>query len=623
VNTTSKVYLRVLQSTGLGSNNLMSYDRFAIYQRPAYNSKWSMYLFNRVVRPENPGVNGQEDNYRIFKLQNVDISKPNPSYFPYAYNLNVEDLTIPGNWEKAVQIRSQTAPLIGGMHGYEKHVSIEYYADSMPFTPTLDHVIECNKLKIVVVSDLYDPKDNNTVIATTECDYLWDGEELFLNTTYNWKVTATVYTAYAAMFPVKRDALVSSVGQINGLSMENLTLNRKVILRGNAAKGITWNYSNNIKLLLEVLNPETALQNYIYNGDSNNGKTFFNNIGLYNKLYITRVHSPYSEIVTNTTVWLIQSRYRIWNDYSIPLTVTSKNPINGAVNVETNRIIKITFRSPIKAGNKYNNIILYQNGKRIPITKSISGYTLTINHPLLDTGIKYTLSLPLNSIVDLMGNAFAKVINTTFTTDKTTPRIIAVYPGLNAVNVPVNGVIKVFFSESIRFGTNYITLKDSSGKYIPTKRSINGNILTLSPTVCLAKKTNYILVLHTHSITDLSGIGIANKMTSFTTDSPPRVIAVYPNRNAVNVPVKGVIKVFFSESIRLGTNYITLKNSKGVSIPLVETISRNLLTIKHSNQLAYGAIYTLILHTGCVKDKTGNGLTNMYNIKFTTVKSSI
>ena len=318
----SKVYLIKLRSNGLNSQGDLVYDSFAIYQKPENNLKWNRYLFNRMVESNNPGINGPEDVYRIYKLQNVNVISPFPPYIRSS-TINVEDLTIPGNWEKAVKIGSNTNPLIGGIHGYEKSVSVKYYTDNLQITPSFENEIGCNELRIVAVSNLYDPINPQNVIGTTTCNYLWNGQELLLNTTYKWKISTNIYTAYVAMFPVKRSETVSTIGQIVNLPEENLTANRTIVLRGDSPKGTTWNKINDLKLSLEVLNPLTALNNYEYNGNEGSGKTFFNNLGMYNKLYITRVHAPYFEEVTNGTIWNIESRYQILNDYTLPLTVIS------------------------------------------------------------------------------------------------------------------------------------------------------------------------------------------------------------------------------------------------------------------------------------------------------------
>ena len=88
------------------------------------------------------------------------------------------------------------------------------------------------------------------------------------------------------------------------------------------------------------------------------------------------------------------------------LNVGSTTPVNGAVNVAANKIIKVTFTKPIKTGNNWIEL-KNSSGNLIPITKSISGNTLTITHPLLSKGVKYILVLHSGSITDLDGKSMA------------------------------------------------------------------------------------------------------------------------------------------------------------------------------------------------------------------------
>ena len=82
------------------------------------------------------------------------------------------------------------------------------------------------------------------------------------------------------------------------------------------------------------------------------------------------------------------------------------------------------------------------------------------------------------------------------------------YPHNYSVNVAVDRNIYVLFNEPIKFGTNYITLQDVHGKYIPIYRSISGKLLTINPTIHLAKGTRYTLILHTGSVKDIKGYGL-------------------------------------------------------------------------------------------------------------------
>lgn len=83
------------------------------------------------------------------------------------------------------------------------------------------------------------------------------------------------------------------------------------------------------------------------------------------------------------------------------LTLTSANPVNGAVDVAANKIIRITFNKPIKFKSK-NIELKTSTGIIIPITKSISSNILTITHPLLNKGVKYTIFIHAGSISDLL-----------------------------------------------------------------------------------------------------------------------------------------------------------------------------------------------------------------------------
>ncbi|MGF7117621.1 Ig-like domain-containing protein [Methanobacterium oryzae] len=100
-----------------------------------------------------------------------------------------------------------------------------------------------------------------------------------------------------------------------------------------------------------------------------------------------------------------------------PPTITSSDPSNYAVNVTRNKLIKVTFNEKIKAGNMWIEL-KSSNGTTVPISKSISGNVLTINHSLLEKGTKYTLVLHTDSIRDLEDNPLASC-NRSFTTSTT------------------------------------------------------------------------------------------------------------------------------------------------------------------------------------------------------------
>jgi hypothetical protein len=87
----------------------------------------------------------------------------------------------------------------------------------------------------------------------------------------------------------------------------------------------------------------------------------------------------------------------------------------------------------------------------------------------------------------------------------TTPLVVTNFvPTNNAIKVPENEVITVTFNESIKTGSNWIVLTNNNGTTIPISTSINNNILTIKPLASL-NTGKYNLILHTGSITDLTG----------------------------------------------------------------------------------------------------------------------
>ncbi|MCE7698688.1 MAG: Ig-like domain-containing protein [Methanobacterium paludis] len=96
-------------------------------------------------------------------------------------------------------------------------------------------------------------------------------------------------------------------------------------------------------------------------------------------------------------------------------TVKTVDPTNNAVNIATNKAIKVTFNEPITAGTKWIEITT-SNGTVVPSTFTISGNVLTITPTsALSKGTKYTVLIHTGSVTDLAGNNIAGYV-TRFTT---------------------------------------------------------------------------------------------------------------------------------------------------------------------------------------------------------------
>ena len=202
--------------------------------------------------------------------------------------------------------------------------------------------------------------------------------------------------------------------------------------------------------------------------------------------------------------------------------VTGSSPANNAFNVALNKVIKITFNEVIKFGhNSWIELKLTNGtGAAVPFTSSITGKVLSITpNSLLDAGRKYTVIIHSNSINDLAGNGLAKAYTTRFTT-ATAPVVTSTSPVNNEVKVVLNKVVHINFSKPIQFGTNpWIEFKNSSGTTKPFTPTITGSRLNLTTTTPLAKGTKYTVIIHSNSVTDLTGTaGLQSPYTTkFTT----------------------------------------------------------------------------------------------------------
>lgn len=105
-----------------------------------------------------------------------------------------------------------------------------------------------------------------------------------------------------------------------------------------------------------------------------------------------------------------------------------------------------------------------------------------------------------------------------------TPKSVSVFSAVrsvnlsnNAVNVSNKKIIKLTYNISIKFGKKvHIELKSSKGRSVSIKPSIKNNVLTISHST-LSKRTKYILVIHTGTITDLSNRSMPLYTIRFTT----------------------------------------------------------------------------------------------------------
>ncbi len=207
-----------------------------------------------------------------------------------------------------------------------------------------------------------------------------------------------------------------------------------------------------------------------------------------------------------------------------PLSVTSSNPTSGSV-VATNTTIKITFNKPIKAGTKYSTITLKNSSNtKISITKSISGNVLTITKASgTFAGDTYTLTIPVNSLLDLNNTSLVSNYNMNFIVDAVPTTVTKTDPVNGATKVATNKNLTITFSKPIySVNKSLIVIKSSNGTIIPISSlsiSADGKTLYINHSTLFAKATKYTVYFQSNSVLDRNNNYMLPYSFSFTTTS--------------------------------------------------------------------------------------------------------
>ena len=193
------------------------------------------------------------------------------------------------------------------------------------------------------------------------------------------------------------------------------------------------------------------------------------------------------------------------------------------------------------------------------------------------------------SFVSATNNTTVHAANTTVFVsnsplDTTPPVKTATNPSNGALNVPVNQQIKITYNEPVKIESGWIELRNTNGQLIPITKSISGNTLTLAPQNLLNMSTTYTVSLHTNSISDLAGNGIAVNSFIFTTAIKIDLINTKTGGDITqnSVLYKNIAKTVLSSQIiskaKSGTPMVTFGDGNGPKILIVAGVHGNELT---------------------------------------------
>ena len=230
--------------------------------------------------------------------------------FVYACDdaLNPEtQITTSGEWECAVKL-SGRADFSGGIaHGDEVGTELIVFLDGeIAQESVFTNITAFDELRIVTVSNLYDPDDGTTVVAIHGCERIYSKDGIVVNQTIKWLNDLTVTSCYLAMFPVVK-AVTNKYFTDENYTETNIPTNHSQVIVGRARKSTI--YSEDAGFTSEFNTP-------IYPTEYTNGNYFLiadNGTDNYNKCYYAITNSSGSvnyEIPANT-VWKTQAVYKM------------------------------------------------------------------------------------------------------------------------------------------------------------------------------------------------------------------------------------------------------------------------------------------------------------------------
>ena len=321
-------------------------------------------------------------------------------------------------------------------------------------------------------------------------------------------------------------------------------------------------------------------------------------------------------------------------DYDPPM-ILSTIPDNQSLNNDINTAITVAFSEIIDPASVTNETISLRDAMTDTpvegdITYAGSTIILKARSPLQVLTV-YVLKITAG-VQDIAGNAMRYPMTLTFTTgvkgDSTAPDVLQTTPERGAVDIGVNTMIGVTFTEPILESTitstpSPLTLTRDTVSIAGRIISFDGRTAIYAPFEPLDYSTRYTVTL-SDSVTDLAGnhpLWSGNPYTwEFTTqmsdldNTQPRVQSTIPSYDANNVSVNSPIVAVFDETLMASsvtaTTFLLTEEQTGAAVPGQTAAIGALAMFTPANSLKCATDYlvTLISITGGagISDTSGN-----------------
>ncbi|MDI1321756.1 MAG: Ig-like domain-containing protein [Algoriphagus sp.] len=312
-------------------------------------------------------------------------------------------------------------------------------------------------------------------------------------------------------------------------------------------------------------------------------------------------------------------------------TVTATNPANLSTGITLDKAITAKFSTKMDALTINASSFTIQTGTTliegvISYLDSTATFIPSIN---LLPETTYTGKISVEAL-NTDGISLANEYTWTFNTG-VAPTIVSTDPADKAVNVSINKVINVVFSEAIDPSTlsgSTFTVKQGDTAVAGTI-TYSGTTATFTPNAALGPNLVYTGTITT-GVKNLAGLALAsNYAWTFTTAASPALVAptvtsTDPTNNATNVSVAKVIKAVFSEAMDPASISASTFSVKQGNTPVNGTISYSGTTLSFvpNSPLSPGLIYIVTITNGA-KNSAGTALASNYVWLFTTAASEV
>jgi YVTN family beta-propeller protein len=328
---------------------------------------------------------------------------------------------------------------------------------------------------------------------------------------------------------------------------------------------------------------------------------------------------------------------------SVPPSVTSTNPLDGATNVPLASSVIAIFNEPLNPSTINNNTFTLGEPNACegcpPVKAAVSlsqdGKTATLTpKSQLQPSILYRAEISTD-VQDTQGDNMTQFKSWEFTT-VTLPSVTSTSPADGATGVSTTSAVTATFNQPVKastVNTNTFTLTGPGTTPVAgnVQLSSDGLTATFTPTNPLQPSTTYTATIST-GVQDTSGNNMASPKTwSFTTVAvPPSVTSTTPLDGATGVSLTSPsITATFNVALKpstINTNTFTLQQTScefGCAIPGSVTLSPDgkTATFAPTNPLLASTGYTATITTG-VQALDGTSMASPKTWSFTTVAAA-